>query len=66
LTLSYSSSVPEVLCKAHGQQCLSKVFCTESRPVQEGRRLAQALTATNIAVEFGVDAVAASSVRTAF
>jgi translation initiation factor 2B subunit (eIF-2B alpha/beta/delta family) len=55
LTFSYSSSVLAVLVEAHAQQRLSKVFCTESRPLREGQRLAQALAAVGIAVEFGVD-----------
>ncbi len=56
LTFSYSSSVLAVLLEAHARRALSKVFCTESRPMQEGRRLAQALAGVGIAVEFGVDA----------
>jgi translation initiation factor eIF-2B subunit delta len=56
LTFSYSSSVLAVLLEAHARQRLSKVFCTESRPMQEGRRLAQMLAGAGIAVEFGVDA----------
>jgi translation initiation factor eIF-2B subunit delta len=60
LTFSYSSSVLAVLLEAHARQALSKVFCTESRPMQEGRRLAQALAEMGIAVEFGVDAAIAT------
>jgi ribose 1,5-bisphosphate isomerase len=59
LTFSHSSSVLAVLLEVHARQCLSKVFCTESRPMQEGRRLAQALAGVGIAVEFGVDAAIA-------
>jgi translation initiation factor eIF-2B subunit delta len=60
LTFSYSSSVLAVLFEAHARHTVSKVFCTEGRPVQEGRRLAQALAAAGIAVEFGVDAAIAT------
>jgi translation initiation factor 2B subunit (eIF-2B alpha/beta/delta family) len=60
LTFSYSSSVLAVLLEAHARQRLSKVFCTEGRPLQEGRRLAQVLAAVGIAVEFGVDAAIAT------
>jgi translation initiation factor 2B subunit (eIF-2B alpha/beta/delta family) len=56
LTFSYSSSVLAVLLEAHARQCLSAVFCTESRPIQEGQRLARTLANAGIAVEFGVDA----------
>jgi translation initiation factor 2B subunit (eIF-2B alpha/beta/delta family) len=62
LTFSYSSSVLAVLLEAHARRRLSKVFCTEGRPMQEGRRLAQALAAVGIAVEFGVDAAIATFV----
>jgi ribose 1,5-bisphosphate isomerase len=60
LTFSYSSSVLAVLLEAHARRRLAKVFCTESRPMQEGRRLAQALAGVGIAVEFGVDAAIAT------
>jgi translation initiation factor eIF-2B subunit delta len=60
LTISYSSSVRAVLREAHARQTLAKVFCTESRPMQEGRYLAQALAEVGIAVEFGVDAAIAT------
>jgi translation initiation factor eIF-2B subunit delta len=60
LTFSYSSSVLAVLLEAHARQCLSAVFCTESRPIQEGQRLARALARAGIAVEFGVDAAIAT------
>jgi translation initiation factor eIF-2B subunit delta len=56
LTFSYSSSVLAVLLEAHARQTLARVFCTESRPIQEGRGLAQALADAGIAVDFGVDA----------
>jgi translation initiation factor eIF-2B subunit delta len=56
LTFSYSSSVLAVLLQAHAQQRLCAVFCTESRPMCEGQRLARALTEAGVAVEFGVDA----------
>jgi ribose 1,5-bisphosphate isomerase len=60
LTISFSSSVLAALLEAHTRQTLAKVFCTESRPVQEGRCLAQALAEVGIAVEFGVDAAIAT------
>ena len=60
LTFSYSSSVLAVLLEANACQHLSVVFCTESRPVLEGQRLARALTRTGISVEFGVDAAIAT------
>jgi translation initiation factor eIF-2B subunit delta len=60
LTFSYSSTVLGVLREAQAQQRLSKVFCTESRPMQEGQRLARQLAAAGIAVQFGVDAAMAT------
>lgn len=60
LTFSYSSSILSVLLEAYARQHLSAVFCTESRPMLEGRRLARELTKTGIAVEFGVDAAIAT------
>jgi translation initiation factor 2B subunit (eIF-2B alpha/beta/delta family) len=60
LTFSYSSSILSVLLEAHARQRLSAVFCTESRPMLEGRRLAGELTKAGIAVEFGVDAAIAT------
>jgi translation initiation factor eIF-2B subunit delta len=56
LTFSYSSSILTVLLAAHSRQHLSAVFCTESRPMLEGHRLAQELARAGISVEFGVDA----------
>ena len=56
LTFSYSSSIRAVLLKAHAGQRLSKVCCTESRPILEGQRLSRELAKAGIAVEFGVDA----------
>ncbi|MDQ3831791.1 MAG: hypothetical protein M3361_21345, partial [Candidatus Tectomicrobia bacterium] len=35
-------------------------FCTESRPMLEGQRLARQLTSAGIAVEFGIDAAIAA------
>jgi translation initiation factor eIF-2B subunit delta len=60
LTYSYSSSVLSALIEARTCQQLSVVFCTESRPMLEGHRLAQALTKRGIAVEFAVDAAIAT------
>lgn len=56
LTYSYSSSVLAVLLEAHAQRRLSRVFCTEGRPMMEGQHLAQALATAGVAVEFGIDA----------
>jgi translation initiation factor 2B subunit (eIF-2B alpha/beta/delta family) len=56
LTFSYSSSILGVLLEAHAQRRLSMVYCTESRPMMEGQRLARALAGAGVAVEFGVDA----------
>jgi translation initiation factor 2B subunit (eIF-2B alpha/beta/delta family) len=58
LTYSYSSSVLAVLLEVHARHRLSTVFCTESRPMMEGQRLARALASAGVAVEFGVDAAA--------
>jgi translation initiation factor 2B subunit (eIF-2B alpha/beta/delta family) len=60
LTFSYSSSVLAVLLEAHARQHLSAVFCTESRPMLEGQRLARELARAGIAVEFGIDAAVAT------
>jgi len=60
LTFSYSSSVLAVLFEAHARQRLSAVFCTESRPMLEGQRLARELARAGIAVELGVDAAIAT------
>jgi translation initiation factor eIF-2B subunit delta len=60
LTFSYSSSVLAVLLEAHARQRLSAVFCTESRPMLEGQRLARELARAGIAVELGVDAAIAT------
>jgi translation initiation factor 2B subunit (eIF-2B alpha/beta/delta family) len=56
LTFSYSSSILSVLLEAHARQHLSAVFCTESRPMLEGQRLARELAGAGIAVELGIDA----------
>jgi translation initiation factor eIF-2B subunit delta len=63
LTHSYSSSVLAVLREAHAQQRVSTVFCTESRPMMEGRYLARALASAGMAVEFGVDAAVSVFMR---
>jgi translation initiation factor eIF-2B subunit delta len=60
LTFSYSSSVLTVLLEAHARQRLSAVFCTESRPMLEGQRLARDLARAGIAVELGVDTAIAT------
>lgn len=65
LTLSYSSTVLEVLQAAHARGLPLTVFCTESRPGLEGRRLAQRLNDAGIAVRFGVDAALAAFARQA-
>ena len=63
LTYSYSSSTLAVLLEAHARQRLAAVFCTESRPMMEGQRLARALASAGMAVEFGVDAAASAFMR---
>ena len=63
LTYSYSSSILAVLREAHAQHRISTVFCTESRPMLEGQRLARALASAGVAVEFGVDAAASVLMR---
>jgi translation initiation factor 2B subunit (eIF-2B alpha/beta/delta family) len=65
LTFSYSSTVLGVLREAQAQQRLSKVFCTESRPMQEGQRLARQLAGAGMAVRFGVDTAMATFARRA-
>jgi translation initiation factor 2B subunit (eIF-2B alpha/beta/delta family) len=60
LTFSYSSSILAVLLEAHARHRLSAVFCTESRPMLEGQRLARELAGAGIAVELGVDAAIAT------
>jgi translation initiation factor eIF-2B subunit delta len=65
LTLSYSSTVLEVLRAAHAGGLPLTVFCTESRPGLEGRRLAQRLADAGIAVRFGVDAALSTFARQA-
>jgi translation initiation factor eIF-2B subunit delta len=60
LTFSYSSSVLAVLLAGHVHQRLSRVFCTESRPKQEGQHLARQLAGKGIAVRFGIDAALAT------
>ena len=60
LTFSYSSSILAVLLGAHARRRLSAVFCTESRPMLEGQRLARELAGAGIAVELGVDAAIAT------
>jgi translation initiation factor 2B subunit (eIF-2B alpha/beta/delta family) len=56
LTWSYSSTVLEVLRAAQALGVRVTVFCTESRPILEGRRLAQQLADAGIKVSFGIDA----------
>jgi translation initiation factor 2B subunit (eIF-2B alpha/beta/delta family) len=63
LTYSYSSSILAVLLEAHVRQRVAAVFCTESRPMMEGQRLARALASAGMAVEFGVDAAASTFMR---
>jgi translation initiation factor eIF-2B subunit delta len=59
LTLSYSSTVLEVLRAAHADGLLATVYCTESRPACEGQRLARQLAEVGLEVRFGVDAALA-------
>jgi translation initiation factor 2B subunit (eIF-2B alpha/beta/delta family) len=56
LTFSYSSSVLAVLRAAHLRHLPLQVFCTEGRPILEGRRMAQQLAEVGIPVTFGIDA----------
>jgi translation initiation factor 2B subunit (eIF-2B alpha/beta/delta family) len=56
LTFSYSSSVLAVLRSAQAHHLPMQVFCTEGRPIMEGRRMAQRLAEAGIAVTFGIDA----------
>jgi translation initiation factor eIF-2B subunit delta len=56
LTFSYSSSVLAVLLEAWTRDDSLRVFCTEGRPMLEGRHLAQRLADAGIAVQFGIDA----------
>jgi translation initiation factor eIF-2B subunit delta len=56
LTFSYSSSVLAVLQEARGRHLPLQVFCTEGRPMLEGRHMAQQLAAAGITVTFGIDA----------
>lgn len=56
LTFSYSSSVLAVLLAAQARQIPLQVWCTEGRPMLEGRRLAQRLAQAGVPVRFGVDA----------
>jgi ribose 1,5-bisphosphate isomerase len=56
LTFSYSSSVLAVLLAAHARHLPLQIFCTEGRPIMEGRRLAQQLADAGIPVTFGIDA----------
>jgi translation initiation factor 2B subunit (eIF-2B alpha/beta/delta family) len=60
LTFSYSSSLLAVLLETHARHRLSAVFCTESRPMLEGQRLARELARAGITVELGVDAALAT------
>jgi translation initiation factor eIF-2B subunit delta len=56
LTFSYSSTVLALLRTAHTLGFHVTVFCTEGRPVLEGRRLARQLAEAGIEVRFGIDA----------
>jgi translation initiation factor eIF-2B subunit delta len=56
LTFSHSSSVLAVLLAARARDDALTVFCTESRPMLEGRHLAQRLADASIPVQFGIDA----------
>ncbi len=57
LTLSYSSTVLAALDRQAGGRA-STVICLESRPMQEGRRLAERLASRRTRVLFAVDAAA--------
>jgi translation initiation factor eIF-2B subunit delta len=56
LTFSHSSSVLAVLLAARARDEALTVFCTEGRPMLEGRLLAQRLAEASIPVQFGTDA----------
>jgi translation initiation factor eIF-2B subunit delta len=56
LTFSHSSSVLAVLLAARARDDALTVFCTEGRPMLEGRHLAQQLANASIPVQFGIDA----------
>jgi translation initiation factor eIF-2B subunit delta len=56
LTFSYSSSVLAVLRAAKARHLPLQVFCTEGRPMLEGRHMAQQLAEAGIPVTFGIDA----------
>ncbi len=56
LTHSYSSSVRDILIKAHRSGCSFQVIATESRPSMEGKQLAQELGRQGIITTLVVDA----------
>ena len=60
LTFSYSSSVLAVLLEAWARDASLRVFCTEARPMLEGRHLAQRLADAGMPVQFGIDAAIAT------
>lgn len=62
LTLSSSSTVRGALTHGSGGRGLHAV-CLESRPLQEGRLLAEALAAAGVGVTLAVDAAAATLAR---
>jgi len=65
LTFSYSSTVLEVVRAARVRGIAVTVYCTEGRPVLEGRRLAQQLAAAGMEVRFGIDAAVSIFARQA-
>lgn len=56
LVHSFSGTVNKVLIMAKRQGRRFEVFCTESRPIMEGRKTAQVLSAAGIPVTFLLDA----------
>ncbi len=64
-TYSFSSTVVETLIAAKKKKKNFEVWCSESRPNLEGRRLANQLADAGISVRFGVDAALLGWVRDA-
>jgi translation initiation factor eIF-2B subunit delta len=63
LVHSYSATVNKVLINIKNEGRSFEVFVTESRPMLEGRKTAQALVSANIGVNFIVDSAAFFAVQ---
>lgn len=63
LNHSYSATVIKTLINAKRSGRNFQVFCTESRPIMEGRKAAQALAAEGIPVTLLVDAAAIFAIQ---